>query len=74
MSRERLKDVAEKLPDIIKRSPYDPICNAKGRIHSGTPLGCNKDVNLTTIYKMGFYKIFSIFPDSNWISDIALPK
>ena len=74
MSREWLEDVAENLPDITKRSQYDPICNAKGRIRSGTPLGCNKDVNLTAIYKMGFYKIFSIFPDSNWISGIALPK
>ena len=34
--------------------PYGPICNAKGRICSGTSLGRTQDVNLTIIHKMRF--------------------
>ena len=37
-------------------------------------LGRTQNVNLTAIYKIGFYEIFSAFPDSNGISHIALPK
>ena len=35
----RPEDVPEKRPDDIRTSPYDPICNAKGRILSGTYSG-----------------------------------
>ena len=30
------EDVPEKRPGVLRTSPYGPICNAKGRIHSGT--------------------------------------
>ena len=29
----------EKHPDVLRTSPYGPVCNAKGRILSGTSLG-----------------------------------
>ena len=73
-SRQRPEDVPEKCPDVLRTSPYGPICNAKGRIRSGTSLGCTQDVNLTIIHEMSFYGLFSIFPDSNCTSDIVLPK
>ena len=73
-SRGRPKNVPEKRPDVHKTSPYGTICNAKGRILSGAPLGRTQNVNLTIIYKMDFYRFFSIFPDSHCVSDNALPK
>ena len=74
ISRGRPKDVPKKGPDVLRTSPYGPICNAKGRILSGTSLGRTEDENLTKIHKMDFYGFFSIFPDSNCIQDIALQK
>ena len=47
-------------------------CNAKGRL--GTYPQWDVLGTLTIIHKLGFYRIFSIFPDSNCISDIVLPK
>ena len=73
-SRRRPGDVPEKRPDVLRTSPCGPICNAKGRILSGTSLGRTQDVNLTIIHKTDFYGFFYIFPDSNCISDNALPK
>ena len=73
-SQERPENVPEKCPDIFKTSPNGPICNAKGRILSGTSLGRTQDISLTIIHKIDFYGFFSIFPDSNCISDNALPK
>ena len=40
--------------------PYGPICNAKGRILSGTSLRRTQDVNLTIIYKMDIILLFLI--------------
>ena len=48
------ENVPKKHPDVLKTSPYGPICNAKGRIWSGTSLGRTQDVNLTTMHKMTF--------------------
>ena len=73
-SRGRSEDVPEKRPDVLRTSPYSPICNAKGRIPGGTSLGRTQDVSLTKIHIMAFYGFFSIFPDSNSISDIVLSK
>ena len=73
-SRGCLEDVPEKCPGVLRTSPYCPICNAKGRILSGTFLGHTQDVNLTIVHKIDFYGFFSIFPDSNCISDNVLPK
>ena len=70
----RPEDVPKKHPDVLRTSLYGPICNTKGRIWSGTSLGRTQDVNLTIIHKMSFQGLFSIFPDSNCISDFALPK
>ena len=74
MSRGRLEDEPGKRADVLKTSPYGPICNVKGRICSGTSPGRTEDVNLTIIQKMGFYGFFSIFPDAICISNIALSK
>ena len=46
-SSGRPEDVPEKRPDVLRTSPYGPICNAKGHISSGTSLGRTQDVNLT---------------------------
>ena len=73
-SRVRPQGVPEKHPDVLRKSPYCPIYNAKGRIRSGTSLGLTQNVNLTIIHKMGFYDFFSVFRDSNCISGIVLPK
>ena len=73
-SRGCPEDVPKKRPDVLRTSPYGPICNAKGCILSGTSLGSTQDVNLTIIHKMDFHGFFYIFPDSNCISDNALPK
>ena len=73
-SRGRPEDIPEKRSDVLRTSPYRPICNAKGRILSRTSLGRTQDVNLTIIHKMDFFGFFSIFPDSNCISDNALSK
>ena len=62
------EDIPEKRPDVFKMSPYGLTCNAKGRIRSRT------SVNSTIIYKMVFYGIVDIFPDSICISSIVLPK
>ena len=40
--------------DVLRISRYGPICNAKGRILSGTSLGRTHDVSLTRIHKMDF--------------------
>ena len=61
-------------PKIVLTSAYGPIYNAKGRINGGTSLWHTQDVNLTIIRKMDFYKSFSVFPDSNCISDNGLQK
>ena len=53
-SRGRPEDVPKKRPDVLRTSPYGPICKAKGRICSGTSLGRTQDVNLTIIHKMSF--------------------
>ena len=29
-SHRRLEDVPKRRPDVLRTSPYDPICNAKG--------------------------------------------
>ena len=74
-SRGRPKDVAQKRPDVLKKPPSSPICNAKGRIPSGASLVRTQDLNLTIIHKMSSKKvIFFTFPDSNYISGIVLPK
>ena len=67
-------DIPEKRPGVLRTFPCSPICNTKGLFHGSTSLGRTQDVNLTIIDKIGFYEIFSIFLDSNCISDIALPK
>ena len=51
-SRGRPEDVPKKNPDVLRTSPYGPICKAKGRICSGTSLGRTQDVNFTIIHKM----------------------
>ena len=67
------EDIPEKHPDVLRMSSYGPtICNAKERIL--TSLGRIQDVNLTINHKMDFYEFFSIFPDSNCISDNVLSK
>ena len=43
-----------KNPDVIRTSPYDPICNAKGGICSGASLGPTQDVNLIIIHTISF--------------------
>ena len=73
-SRGQPEDIPKKTPEFVRTSPYGPICNAKGRICNRTSLGRNQDVSLTIIHKMSFQGFFSIFPDSNCISDIVLPK
>ena len=70
----RSEDVPEKRLDVLRKSPYGPIFNVQGRIHSETSLARTQDVNLTIIHKIGLYGIFFIFPDSNCISAIVLPK
>ena len=67
-------DVPENCPDVLRTSPYGPICNAKGRNDSRKSVGRPQDVNVTIIHKMGFYEIFNIFSDSKCISDTILPK
>ena len=57
----RPKDVPEKRPDVFRTSPYDSICNAKGRIRNGTPLRRTQDVNLTLIHKWVFMEFFLFF-------------
>ena len=64
----------KKRPDVLRTSPYGPLCNAKGRISSRTSLLRAQDVNLTVIHKMVFYGISSTFPDSNCTSDSAQSK
>ena len=59
------EDVPEKCPNVHRTSPY---------IWRGTSLGRAQDVNLTITLKIVFYEIFSIFPDSNCISDNTLSK
>ena len=66
--------VPEKHSDILRTTPYSPTYKAKGRIRGEISLGRTRDVNLTIINKMGFHGIFSVFPGSNCISDIAMPK
>ena len=73
-SQGRPDDVPKKRPDIHRTYPYGPLCNTKGCICRATSLGCTQDVNLTIIHKMSFQGFFLIFPDSNGISDIVLPK
>ena len=70
----RSEDIPEKGLDVLRTSSYGPICNAKGRIHSGASFGRTQEVNLTIIHKVVFHGIFSIFSDSNCLSDIALSK
>ena len=53
-SRGRPEDVHKKRPDVLRMSPYGPICSAKGRIYRGTSLGRTQGVNLTIIHKMRF--------------------
>ena len=65
MPRGRPENVPEKRPNVLRTSQYGPICNAKGRIRSGTSFGPTQDVKLSIIYKMVFYVIFCIFRDSN---------
>ena len=48
--------------------------DVKGRVRSETSSGRIQDVSLTIIRKMVFSRIFTIFPDSNCISDIVLPN
>ena len=55
----------EKRSDVLRTSPYGPMCNTKGPILSGTSLGRNQDGNLTIIHKMDFYGFFFSFPYSN---------
>ena len=54
-SHRRLEDVPKRRPDVLRTSPYDPICNA---IRSGASLGRSQDINLIIIDKMVFYGIF----------------
>ena len=42
----------------LRTSPYGPVCNTKGRICSGTSMGCAQDVNLTIIHQNEFLRIF----------------
>ena len=56
--------VLEKSPKNVLKTPQIDICSL-------TSLGCPQDVSLM---KKGFYEIFSIFLDSEVISDIAEPK
>ena len=53
-SPRRPEDVPKKRTDVLRTSPYGPICNAKGRIWSGTSLGRTQDVNSTIMHKMTF--------------------
>ena len=53
-------NVPKKRPDVLRTSPYGPICNTKGSICSGTSSGCTQDVNLTIIHKMSL-TIFLLF-------------
>ena len=53
-SQGRPDDVPEKPLDVLRTSPYGPVCNTKGCICSRTSLGCAQDVNLTIIHKMSF--------------------
>ena len=58
--------------------PHVVLCvtlrDVKGRVRSETSSGLIQDVSLTIIRKMVFSRIFTIFPDSNCISDIVLPN
>ena len=58
------EDVPEKHRDVLRTSPYTPLCNTKGRILSGASLGRTQDDNLTIIHKIAFYRIFFIFCNS----------
>lgn len=58
------EDDPEKYRDVLRTSPYSPLCNTKGRILSEASLGCTQDDNLTIIHKIAFYRIFFIFCDS----------
>ena len=49
-----LRTSPRRLLDVLRTSPLGPICNAKGSIHSGLPLGRTQDVILTTIHKIRF--------------------
>ena len=53
-SRGRPEDVPKKHPDVIRTSPYGPICHTKGGICSGKSLGRTQDINLTIIHQMSF--------------------
>ena len=64
------EDLPKKPPDV----PYCPVCNAKRRIRRGKSFGRTQDVSLIIIHNMSFCGMVSIFPDSNCISDIVLPK
>ena len=48
------KTPRKKRPNVIRKSPYGPICNAMRRICSRTSLGRTQNVNLTIIHKMTF--------------------
>ena len=51
----RQNHVPEKGPDVLKTSPYGPICNPKESIGSGTLMystECTQDVNLSIIHKI----------------------
>ena len=53
-SRGGPEDVPKKHPDVIRTSPYGPICNTKGGICSGKSLGRTQNINLTIIHQMSF--------------------
>ena len=68
-----------RLEDVLKTSSKN-LLSSLGRLHMVLYVTCIFEIywgcqfhNLTLIYKMRFYGFFSIFPDSNCMSDIALP-
>ena len=74
----RPKDVLKTSPKNVLTSSghyrYGPICNAKGRICSGTSLGRTQDVNLTIIHEWVFKDFFLFFLIPTVYLDIVLPK
>ena len=54
LGKIRPEDVPRRHPDVLRTSLLGPICNAKGIIRSGLPLGRTQDVISTIIHKMGF--------------------
>ena len=54
-------DVLEKHSDLLRTSPYGPVCNANGRICSGTSLGRAQQVSLMIIHKLIFVEMFQFF-------------